>query len=86
MRSARPRSKKEIERRRVLAALDLPALRAWLARYGFGAQGDDDTLLRSAHEARVTDPATPAFLRRESVRWLREHAPESAALEGKGDA
>lgn len=71
---------KETARRAALEALDVPAMRAWAVRYAVGLLGDDRVVLISMHEARAIDPVTPGYLRRESVRWLREHYPESAAL------
>lgn len=68
------------ERRAALATLNVAQLRAWAEKWGGALLGDDQTVLQSAHEARVLDTVMSGFLRRESVRWLREHAPDSDAL------
>jgi hypothetical protein len=78
-----PAQQREHDRRQALASLDIPALRAWMRDSGLEAEliADDDALvLRVAHEVRAVDHRLPAMLRRESVAWLREHAPESATL------
>lgn len=73
-RSTPPLPADEVERRRVLSDLDLPAARSW------GLLGDDATALRSMHEARIIDPASTPKMRRESRAWLVERHPDSAAL------
>lgn len=75
-----PEQQKEHERRTALAALDIPAMRAWAERYAFPLLGDDRTVLISMHETRVLDKATPPKLRGESVAWLKAEYPESSAL------
>lgn len=75
-----PEQQKEEERSRALRSLDVPAIRAWLERYGVGALGDDALVLRAAHETRAVDPKMPRYVQRESVRWLRAHYPESETL------
>lgn len=73
----------ERARRQALTSLDIPALRAWMRHTGLEAaliSGDDSLVLRAAHEARAVDLKLPARLRRESVAWLRENAPDSATL------
>lgn len=75
-----PEQQKEHERRAALAALDIPAMRAWAERYAFSLQGDDRTVLISMHETRVLDKATPPKLRKESIAWLKVEHPESTAL------
>lgn len=80
MSKAYPATQKEAERRQALAALDIPAMRAWADRYAVGLLGDDQVVLISMHEARVLDPVSPAALRRESRAWLKQHYAESAAL------
>lgn len=72
---------KEHERRQALAALDVPAMRAWATQYAVGLLGDDRAVLISMHETRVIDPSTPARLRRESRDWLTREYPESVALQ-----
>ena|ERR1051325_4579142 len=76
-----PEQQKEHERREALATLDVPAMRAWAARYAVGLLGDDRTVLISMHETRVLDKVTPARLRQESITWLQANHPESTALE-----
>lgn len=72
---------KEHERRQALAALDIPAMRAWAERYAVGLLGDDQTVLISMHETRIIDRQTPAKLRSESIAWLKANHPESSTLE-----
>ena len=76
-----PEQQQEHERRQALTSLDIPALRAWMRTTGLEAAliGDDALILRAAHEVRVVDPRLAA-LRRESIAWLKEHAPDSTAL------
>lgn len=77
---------KRLEERRtahrlvVLSRMDIAEIRAWLETEGFGAFGEDSTVLQSAHEARILDKATQGFLKKESIAWLKEHAPQSEAL------
>lgn len=83
-RTPRPRTEaqqKEYERRRALATLDIPAMRAWATQYAVGLLGDDRTVLISMHETRVIDRALPMHLRRESLAWLTREYPESIALQ-----
>lgn len=86
MKGRRVPPSKEEERRAALSSLDIPAMRAWARRYAMGLLGDDQTVLISMHEARIIDPSMAPFTQRESVRWLREHYPESAALEAQANA
>ena len=78
--SRTPAQQQEHERREALATLDVPAMRAWAARYAIELLGDDRVVLISMHEARVIDKATPAALVKESIAWLQVEHPESAVL------
>lgn len=76
-----PDQQKERERQAALLALDVPAMRAWLDRYGCDAMGDDALVLRAMHESRAVDPKMPRRAQQESVAWLREQHPDSATLQ-----
>lgn len=76
-----PEQQQEFERREALINLDVGKLRAWMERYGMGASGDDDLVLRAAHEVRVIDPRLPKYAQRISVAWLRAHYPQSTVLQ-----
>src|SRR3954471_6169297 len=76
-----PEQQQEIERREALISLNVGKLRAWMERYGMGASGDDDLVLRAAHEVRVIDARLPKHAQRASASWLKAHYPASTVLE-----
>lgn len=75
-----PAQQQEHERRKILASLDVAALRDWAERYDIPLLGDDRDALIAMHNTRVLDQGTPARLRKESIAWLRKEHPESMAL------
>lgn len=76
-----PEQQKEHERRTALLALDVPAMRTWLERYGVGAFGDDALVLRAMHETRAVDLRLPHKAQQESIAWLKEQHPDSTTLQ-----
>lgn len=78
----RTEAQERTERRRAaLKSMDVAQLRAWLETDGFGAFGDDAVVLQAAHESRAMDAGMSPALRTASRRWLREHHPDSIALQ-----
>lgn len=63
---------KAADRRAALLSGDLVQIRAWATQYDVPLVNpdDDELLLISMHEARVTDPTMPARIGQESQRWL----------------
>ena len=78
-------SSKEKERVAALRALDIPAMRAWAARYAVAMLGDDRTVLISMHEVRVVDRTFDADARQACVAWLLAEYPESTVLPERGE-
>lgn len=75
-----PRELEHAERRAALLSLDVGLMRTWAARWGVPLiDADDDSLLWSAHAARLRDESLPREARLLSARWLAERGDAVAA-------